>query len=216
MAGANALMSASGEKVASVTELKTADGLRKARRQQGLSQVELADLLRISQSNISRWENGYDSIPHRISLILADILSGNRGRVHPFLRRLAEDDQRISILQAENSGFFADARWLHLGGNLARHFDIPSDESYMNLSSRFFKLEWRPKVFGSGSNDQLVAIEFEIGSHQVHQFGDPGIVSQHLGDEFLIQQRTAGADMIDFRGGLHHGCGSVAVRALHR
>ena len=161
MAGANSMIKASGERAASVTELKTAEGLRRARRQQGLSQVELADLLRISQSNISRWENGYESIPHRISLMLADILSGNRGRVHPFLRRLADEDQRISILQAERTGFYTDDRWLHLGENLARYFNIPSDESYMNLSSRFFEPQWRAKVFGSLPNDQLVSIEFE-------------------------------------------------------
>ena len=37
--------------------------LKKIRRKLGFSQIDLADLLKVSQSNISRWENGYEEIP---------------------------------------------------------------------------------------------------------------------------------------------------------
>ncbi|MEP1207404.1 MAG: helix-turn-helix transcriptional regulator [Rhizobiaceae bacterium] len=149
------------EKIVSVAKLKTADGLRRARRQRGLSQVELADLLRLSQSNISRWENGYEPIPHRVSLLLAELLSGERGRLHPYLRHLAETDWRISIFQLEKSGFFVDSRWLHLGENMTRYFDIPYEQSHMSLSSQFFDPSWRTSIYGSAPDEHLVAIEFE-------------------------------------------------------
>lgn len=144
-----------------VAELKTADGLRQARRQQGLSQVELADLLRISQSNISRWENGYEAIPHRVVLRLVEILSAVRGQVHPFLQRMAKKDCRVSIFRIEKAGSAVDFRWLHLGGNLARYFNIPEKDAYLSLSSRFFETEWMAQIYGIAPNDQLVSVEFE-------------------------------------------------------
>jgi transcriptional regulator with XRE-family HTH domain len=147
--------------VTNVEELSTAEGLRFARRQHGLSQVDLADLLRISQSNISRWENGYESIPRRMSIAMVDVFSQSKERVHPFLRRLVQSDWRISILQFEKNGFLLDSRILHLSKNLSHYFNISDDESNRALSSHLFDPTWRPAIYGSRQDDSRVAIEFE-------------------------------------------------------
>ncbi|MEM7564996.1 MAG: helix-turn-helix transcriptional regulator, partial [Pseudomonadota bacterium] len=129
---------------ASIEELSRSEGLRLARRQHGLSQVELADILRISQSNISRWENGYEAIPERMSIALAEIFAQSKERVNPYLRRLLEADWRISVLQFERNGFLLDSRILHLSKNLATYFNIAEDEWHRTLASNLFDPTWRP------------------------------------------------------------------------
>lgn len=146
---------------ASVEELSRSEGLRLARRQHGLSQVELADILRISQSNISRWENGYEAIPERMSIAMAEIFTQSRERVNPYLRRLLDADWRISVLQFERNGFLLDSRILHLSKNLATYFNIPEEQYYRTLASELFDPKWRPAVYGSQIDPNRVAIEFE-------------------------------------------------------
>ena len=145
----------------SLEELRRPDGLRLARRRHGLSQVELADLLKISQSNISRWENGYESIPWRMSVAMAEIFKISRERSSPYLRRLAEVDWRVSVLQFEKNGFLLDSRILHLSKNLAAFFDIHETESHGALSSNLFDPTWRPAVYGSQHDPNRISIEFE-------------------------------------------------------
>lgn len=141
--------------------LGTPEGLRSARRKQGLSQVDLADMLRISQSNISRWENGYEGIPARMARELATLLSDQRGALHPYIKQLAKRDDRISILQFERVGFFIDSRWLHFSKLLSEFFDLPQEQAFMSLSSHYFDAKWRPVVYGSGFSNSQVAIDFE-------------------------------------------------------
>ena len=145
----------------SVDDLSRSEGLRLARRQHGLSQVELADILRISQSNISRWENGYESIPERMSIALAQVFAQSKERVNPYLKRMMETDWRISLLQFERNGFLIDSRILHLSKNLATYFNIPEEQSYRTLASQLFDPTWRPAVYGSRVDPHRVAIEFE-------------------------------------------------------
>ncbi|MEP0941967.1 MAG: helix-turn-helix transcriptional regulator [Rhizobiaceae bacterium] len=146
---------------ASVEELGKSEGLRLARRQHGLSQVELADILRISQSNISRWENGYEAIPYRMSLAMAEVFAQSKERVNPYFSSLMDADWRISIMQFEKTGFLLNSRIMHLSKNLSNYFNIPETESYRELASNLFDPTWRPAIYGSQIDPNRVSIEFE-------------------------------------------------------
>ena len=47
--------------------------LKQTRRERGLSQCDLADLIGVSQGRISAWENGRDDIPYKVRLKLIDV-----------------------------------------------------------------------------------------------------------------------------------------------
>ena len=60
-----------------------------------------------------------------------------------------------------------------------------------------------------------MAVELEVGADELNEHIEAGIVFQQLGRELLVEQRAAGAGMIQLGGGLEHRGGTVAVGALH-
>ncbi len=73
--------------------------LRMVRRKRGLSQTELADLLGVTQPNVSRWEAGFEETPQRIRRLLKDILFTRNDQLRNYFMRLAQSDSQISVIQ---------------------------------------------------------------------------------------------------------------------
>ena len=72
---------------------------------------------------------------------------------------------------------------------------------------------------GFGVHDvelDVMPVEGEIGSDEMHQFVQPFVIFQQLRREFLVEQRAAGADVVHLRHGADGGGRSVRVGALNR
>ena len=46
----------------------------------------------------------------------------------------------------------------------------------------------------------VMAVQLEIGAHQLHQFVEALFICQQLGRELLVEQRAAGADVVHLGG----------------
>ncbi len=141
--------------------LAKANGLKTIRRQLGLSQIDLADLLKVSQSNISRWENGYEQFPLRMRNALLNAMSNQKGELNPILKRMVKTDPSLSLFQPEQSAGHVDSRWLHYSPRLAHYFQLQESEISMARSSQFFDPFWRPHIHNAGLLEDRVMIQFE-------------------------------------------------------
>ena len=68
--------------------IATGRQLREARRARGMTQIDMADLLGVTQSQISVWETGAEDIPRKHGMRIIDLLNNRRGQFDPFLRHL--------------------------------------------------------------------------------------------------------------------------------
>lgn len=98
--------------------------LRETRRNRGLTQIDLSEMLGVSQSRISAWENGYDEIPYRQRLRLIDILSNRHGRLDPFVKHMIRTEPYLAIHGAPHY------RYLHVAPKLVPQFFHPDDQFF--------------------------------------------------------------------------------------
>ena len=106
----------------STTALPTNHSLKHARRARGLSQVDLANLLGISQSRISAWENGYDEIPYRQRLKLIDVLTNQKGIIDPLVKRIIKSTPNLIIYTPKIAGSLREMCHLYASPNLVAQF----------------------------------------------------------------------------------------------
>jgi len=145
----------------SSAKLHAARELRAVRRRRGFSQAELSDLLGVSQSNVSRWENGYEEMPDHLKLFMNKLFAEPKEPLAPLVRQMIARDRRISVFWPEKNKPFVDSRWLHLSPILAAYFDIPKTEAHMALSSRFLVPDWQLAVHTGERRGEWSMIEFE-------------------------------------------------------
>jgi hypothetical protein len=62
----------------------------------------------------------------------------------------------------------------------------------------------------------MMAVHFEIRTHQIGHLLDALVIRQKLGGEFLVEQGATRAQVVDLGRRADHGGGAVAVRALYR
>lgn len=135
--------------------------IRKLRRERGLSQMALADLLNVSQPVISYWESGLESMPYHQRMKFVDLLSNRNGELDPFLRRLVQEDPHTSIFRPEFSKTGGDSIWLHFSDVLCQNFQTPLSDFKNQRSSKYINSDWRSTVHGAEDADERAFIEFE-------------------------------------------------------
>ncbi|MEP1669044.1 MAG: helix-turn-helix transcriptional regulator [Rhizobiaceae bacterium] len=99
--------------------------MKSARRARGLSQSDLANIMAVSQSRISAWENGYDDIPYRQRLKLIDVLTNTRGILNPLIEQMIKNDPTVVIYVQNSEHDLTDTRYLHVPRGLAAQFFQP-------------------------------------------------------------------------------------------
>lgn len=114
-----------------------ANALRAARRQRGISQVQLADVLGVHQSNITRWERGKEAIPRARRLELIDILENRRGVITPFLLRLLGTSGNYAVQSRDSMTMFKDAE------NILTAFRLNRSDVDGRHVGRVFDGEWK-------------------------------------------------------------------------
>ncbi|MGI9364047.1 MAG: helix-turn-helix domain-containing protein [Rhizobiaceae bacterium] len=130
--------------------------IRKLRRERGLSQMALADLLNVSQPVISYWESGLEQMPHHQRMKFASLLSNRNGELDPFLRRIVQEDSHASIFRLEFCNTGADSFWLHFSDILCESFQTASSELQNQCSSKYFDPYWRESIHGREGADERV------------------------------------------------------------
>lgn len=138
--------------------------LREARRSRGLSQTDLANLLKISQSRVSAWERGYDEVPDRIKLRLIDILSNKRGVLNPLLNRIIKSNSSIAIYKPTITDGYPDFRWVHMADQ-AQSKSLCSNKEYLGQRvSHFFDLNWcqRPMGTEEARSELMIDVERDV------------------------------------------------------
>ncbi|MEP0944724.1 MAG: helix-turn-helix transcriptional regulator [Rhizobiaceae bacterium] len=75
--------------------------LRKLRRSRGLNQAQLAELLGVTQPNISRWEAGFERTPVRLKDKLRDILTGHNRHAGDYYYRVADSDPSLTAFEVK-------------------------------------------------------------------------------------------------------------------
>ena len=126
----NAMM---GSNIVTQDNLFNGRRLRELRRSRGLNQTELAELLGVTQPNISRWEAGFESTPTRLRDRLKDILTGYNRHAGDFFRKVANADTEFAAHEI-------------------RHFSIP----ILKLSQRSASMLARDPSFYIGKDFRRV------------------------------------------------------------
>jgi DNA-binding transcriptional regulator YiaG len=141
--------------------LNTGRGLKGLRRQRGMSQIDVADVLNVSQSNVSRWESGREPIPHQKKLVLQGLLCELKEELSPSLKRLVGRDPDVSVFLSKNVKKHLDFRWLHLGADLAGYFGISESVVRTKRSADVFDPSWRSCIYNIEGIGDSVLVEFE-------------------------------------------------------
>ena len=164
-----------------------ADGsaLKQARRQRGLSQGDLAELVGVSQSRISAWENGYDDVPYKARLRLIDVLSNKRGILDRIIRNLIDQDPYVTVYKPVLTDGLPDMTYLHLAQYPQFAFRDPVNSIGQRVSQHF-----RPNIWGDSRlvvNREKFMIDVERDVITNSQFGSKSLMrvrSQHMHLEF--------------------------------
>ncbi|MEP1206322.1 MAG: helix-turn-helix domain-containing protein [Rhizobiaceae bacterium] len=117
--------------------------LRQLRRSRGLSQMELAELLGVTQPNVSRWEAGFEQTPERIRSRLKDVLTGNKQNAVSFFSRVARFDPTLSAYDVKPFSLPI----IKLSHNTASMLSQPPNYYVGKDFRRVFKSDWLDDLF---------------------------------------------------------------------
>ena len=117
--------------------------LRQLRRSRGLSQVELAELLGVTQPNISRWEAGFEQTPLRIRGRLKDILTGHKQNAAGFYSRVARFDPNLAAYDVKPFSIPI----IKLSQPVANMLSEPAENYIGKDFRRIFKSDWLDDLF---------------------------------------------------------------------
>lgn len=165
----------------------TGTALREARRLRGLSQTDLANLLRISQSRVSAWERGHDEVPPRLRHQLIDILSNKRDVLGPIIRNMIANDPCISVHLPTMTDGFPDFKFLHIAPYPRIDLLDSPNEFVGQRVSRFFDLGWCQQTYPGRPMREKLMFDVErdvttnalFGNRAIHR-----VRSQHMFLEF--------------------------------
>lgn len=159
--------------------------VKQARRQRGLSQGDLADLIGVSQSRISAWENGHDEVPYKARLKLIDVLSNKRGVLDRIIRNLIGNDPYVTVYDPVLTDGLPDMKYLHLAKYPSFAFRDPVTSIGQRVSQHF-----QPNIWGDSRlvvNREKLMVDAERDVITNKQFGGQALMrvrSQHMYLEF--------------------------------
>lgn len=140
--------------------------LRLLRRSRGLSQVELSELLGVTQPNISRWEAGAEKTPLRIQQQLQEILFEGTRVENKFILGLTRSNPNVTVLQLNQYSLPI----LQLSHYAASLLSCAPEDVVGKDYRRVFKSEWFDEVFRSRplSDFALVNVHHDLQPDERH------------------------------------------------
>ncbi|MEP1208468.1 MAG: helix-turn-helix transcriptional regulator [Rhizobiaceae bacterium] len=142
--------------------------IRDLRRNFGLSQSQLADLMGTTQSTISRWERGTEHIRHSKRLELIDLFSNRNGKLDPIVEYLARHNQNISA-------FDFNYNCLLVSDIIGDHLQLEPNNVIGQNYAQMIDTEWFSSVYGDVPLEERLYFEYErvMSPH-------PNVIDHHL------------------------------------
>lgn len=134
--------------------------LREIRRSRGLTQRQLADLLGVSQPNISRWEAGIEVASPRCNSRMEDIFFNRSGDLDRLVEMFFSTDPDVVIFSTEGDNW----KFLHLGEHICRVHPF-SPELIGQDYVRLFNTDYRNKLYGNLDVNEFVYVAHH---HDLH------------------------------------------------
>jgi transcriptional regulator with XRE-family HTH domain len=139
--------------------------LRLLRRSLGMSQVELSDLLGVTQPNISRWEAGSEKTPARMSAQIREVMFVEKLDPSEHLVRLARSDPDITITYLNQYSLPIVQLSRYEAGMLSKNPSEYIGKDYL----RVFRTEWFDEIF----QNQSLANYAQVNVHHDLQPDEP-------------------------------------------
>ena len=168
--------------------------LRKLRRSRGLNQVQLAELLGVTQPNISRWEAGFEPTPARLRDRLKDILTGHNRNAGEYFCRIARTDPSISAFECKQFSMPI----VELSDEMAHLLPHPASEYKGKDFRRVFKTEWMDDLFDDRPLTDFTLIH--INHDLIPEEANPKVQPKRIDALLYVVQPEAGVPLILIHG----------------
>ena len=111
--------------------------LRHMRRQYGISQTALADLIGVDQATVSRWERGLENVNPKRRLELVDLFLNKRDRLGPIVEKYIRHHRYVAVSDKNNtmlhmSPALAKANMSNLSDVIGSHYQDRVEISWFN------------------------------------------------------------------------------------
>lgn len=164
--------------------------LRKLRRSRGLNQVQLAELLGVTQPNISRWEAGFEPTPLRLRERLKDILTGHNRNAGEYFCRVAKTDPSLSAFECKQFSLPI----IELSNEMA-HLLPKAANAYVGKDfRRVFDTEWLDDLFDDRPLTDFALIH--INHDLVPEEANPKVAPKRVDALLYIFQPEAGVPLM--------------------
>lgn len=132
--------------------------LRDARRSRGLSQTQLAELLGIAQSNISKWESGAEEASPECLRRLTDVLLNKSGRLNRYIESLVARGTDINVfsLHADNT-----MKFRHLSKRVEKTYRAEKNFYLGRDVSKVLDIDWREDIFDGMDFREMVHCQYD-------------------------------------------------------
>ena len=128
--------------------------LHAMRRRFGLTQIQLAEIMGLTQSTISRWERGIEPIRHCQRLELLDLFSNRNGILDPLVKRLISNASNLTAFDFDLK-CHAAADFLMKSAKMEKSDVMGKDYSQICES------EWFTEVYADVPVEERVYFEYE-------------------------------------------------------
>ena len=182
--------------------------LRQLRRSRGLNQVQLAELLGVTQPNISRWEAGFEPTPTRLRERLKDILTGHNRNAGEYFCRVAKNDPSLSAFECKQFSLPI----IDLSTDMAAMLPRPTREYVGKDFRRVFKTEWLDDLFDDRPLTDYALIH--INHDLVPEKGNPNSAPKRVDALLYVFQPEAGVPLMLVNGYFSKYTGAPA-RLVH-
>ena len=130
--------------------------LRLVRRSRGLTQVQLADLLGVTQPVISHWESGIDEVPSKYHGKMADIFANKKGRLDRIIKLSVANDPYLSVFSIIGKA----TRLLHLGDHACNFHKVDKSALLGRDVNQHCESSWQQQIFGERDIDDVVVCSY--------------------------------------------------------
>lgn len=132
--------------------------LREARRSRGLSQTQLAELLGIAQSNISKWESGAEEASAGCLRKLTDVLLNKSGRLNRYIESLVMRDSNTNVFSLHSNNTM---RFRYVSKEGAKTYLLEKNDCLGLDIGKVFDIDWRQDIFEGVDFRELVHCQYE-------------------------------------------------------
>lgn len=159
------------------------------RRRFGLSQARLAELLRVGQATVSRWERGIEPIGERLQFEILDLFSNRHGDLDGIIRAALRRHRSTCVFDSNHT-------CLHVSQFLADFGGYSPAEMIGRNYKHVAETEWFSEIYGEFGTEQRIYTEFDHQYVGTGRFG--GVTAPVRARQFGLQFEGRSGLMLAF------------------